>query len=41
MKVIAFPTTYPVAQISNADAIVASLRKVRVQLLDDSLRLSF
>jgi sugar-phosphatase len=41
MKVIAIPTTYPVADISNADAVVISLEKVELQLLDRSLRLSF
>jgi sugar-phosphatase len=41
MKVIAIPTTYPVAELRGAHAIVPSLDDVQVQVLEDSLRLSF
>jgi sugar-phosphatase len=41
MQVIAVPTTYPAPELSGASAIVRSLAEVQVQVLEDSLRLSF
>ncbi len=41
MRVIAIPTTYSVAELSGANAIVRTLADVRVDALEDSLRLSF
>lgn len=40
-QVIAVPTTYPVTELGGANAIVQSLADVQVQVLEDSLRLSF
>jgi mannitol-1-/sugar-/sorbitol-6-phosphatase len=41
MQVVAIPTTYPVAKLSGANEIVPSLQDVQIQVLEDSLRLSF
>lgn len=41
MQAIAIPTTYPAAELNRANAIVSSLDDVQVQVLQDSLRLTF
>jgi sugar-phosphatase len=41
MQAIAIPTTYPAAELSEANAIVSSLVDVQLQVLQDSLRLTF
>lgn len=41
MQVIAIPTTYPAAELREANAIVSSLDDVQVQVLQNSLRLGF
>ena len=41
MQTIAIPTTYPAAELREANAIVSFLDDVQVQVLQDSLRLSF
>jgi HAD superfamily hydrolase (TIGR01509 family) len=37
MKVIALPSTYPVSQLQEADAVVQALRQIRVDSLDGKL----
>jgi len=41
MRVIAIPTTYSVAELSGANAIVRTLADICVEALEDSLRLRF
>jgi mannitol-1-/sugar-/sorbitol-6-phosphatase len=38
MKVIALPSTYPVSELGEADAVVQGLQKIRVGWLDERLR---
>lgn len=41
MAVIAIPNTYSLAELSGATTVISSLENLQVQLLKDSLRLSF
>jgi sugar-phosphatase len=38
MKVIALPSTYPVSELREADAVIAGLQQVRVEWLSEKLR---
>jgi sugar-phosphatase len=38
MKVIALPSTYPVSQLEEADAVIRGLRQIRVEWLNGKLR---
>ena len=38
MKVIALPSTYPVSELQEADAVIEGLQQIRVESLDGKLR---